>query len=139
VCRSVTLHHTPSGASFIATPCGRTAFSSQQHSDLDLFADLATPQPQLAPPPATSPTPAAAAAAADTDALPEAADVAGAAGAAGAAAAAAASGFAAGVLPLLDVCGQGQMWGLLGIDLCCGEAVICEAGGCRLHQGPGGL
>lgn len=103
------------------------AFSSQQHGDLELFADLATPQPQLAPLAAAA---ADLAAAADGDNItPEGT----------AASAAAASGPTAGVLPLLDVCGQQQTWGLLGLDLCCGEAVICEAGGCWLHQGPGGL
>jgi hypothetical protein len=50
-----------------------------------------------------------------------------------------ADGFAAGLLPMLDVCGQEQTWGLLGMDLCCGEVVIAEADGCRLHQAPGAL
>jgi hypothetical protein len=120
VTKCVTLRHHPSGAALVATPCGRMAFSSSQHcGDIDLFADLATPQPQIA-------------------ATPAAGDSASATGAA-AASAAAADGFAAGVLPLLEVCGQEQTCGLLGVDLCCGEAVIAEAGGCRLHQAPGAL
>jgi hypothetical protein len=132
VTKSVTLRHQPSGACFIATPCGRIAFSSEPNRDIDLFADLATPQTQLAA--------AAASAPAADQAPPESEGIAGVAAVTAAAAdAAAASGFAAGLLPLLDVCSQEQTWGLLGMDLCCGEAVIAEAGGCRLHQGPGAV
>jgi hypothetical protein len=125
VTKSVILRHVPSGACFIATPCGRIAFSSNPNRDIDLFADLAMPQPQ----------PAAATSAASTDG----ADVPLVAETAVTADGQAADGFAAGLLPMLDVCGQEQTWGMLGMDLCCGEAVIAEAGGCRLHQAPGVL
>jgi hypothetical protein len=123
VSKSVTLRHQPSGACFIATPCGRIAFSSDSNRDVDLFADLAMPQPHIT----TASASAADQALSEGAAVPDEAD------------GKAADGFAAGLLPMLDVCGQEQTWGLLGMDLCCGEAVIIEAGGCRLHQAPGAL
>lgn len=93
------------------------AFSSQKH-DLDFFSDLAAPQPQqqqmLQPPAAGQESSLANGAAATTEET-----------------------AAAPLLPLLDVCGQKQTWGLFAVDLCTGEAVVQEEGGCRLHLAAG--
>lgn len=133
--KCVTLHHASSDATLIATPCGRMAVSSQQPPEnLDLFADLATPQQQEQQ--EDVPGTAFSRFANTRNSLAAVAESAEAADPAETAAAEVGVPSAA-VLPLQDVCSVQECWGVLAVDLCTGEAVIHEEGGCRLHMGPG--
>eukprot|EP00879_Flechtneria_rotunda_P033056 GHRR01036579.1.p1 GENE.GHRR01036579.1~~GHRR01036579.1.p1 ORF type:complete len:671 (+),score=295.85 GHRR01036579.1:383-2395(+) len=136
----------------VATPCGRTAFSPGARA-LDMFVDLAAPQHSQ------ESTQAASGAAGDPSTRnsgetsvvgleePTAASTAESSTAASADTAGSANdhcqqtsnGYAPVplALPLLDVCRQAECWGLLGVDLCSGEAVFYEADGCKLQLAPG--
>lgn len=118
------------------------AFSSQQPKEsLELFADLSMPQQQQQQQEATdnaadsgagSKLPAAAPVG-EVEAAAETATT----NAAGSDGAADGAGQTSGVLPLKDICSIQECWGVLCMDLCNGEAVMHEEGGCRLQLGPG--
>jgi hypothetical protein len=112
----VTLRNREPNTTIYCTPCGRVASGRNlQDPLLELFCDLAMPQSLQQPVSVDAGEGCGGGGPQTADMVPQ----------------------ATGILSLEDVCAQQECWGLLGLDLCSGEAELWESGSCQLSLSPG--